>query len=640
MPRFFRILAWTAGILVVLITVAVGALYLFVTSDDFRDRVERYAGGLSGRKTRIADIAIDWGWTTRVRLDRIEIANTDWGQAPHMFTAEQIEFDIRLWPALAGDLVLPRLILRKPRIVVETGDKQQLNWSLGEAPVTTGTVKAVEPDNRFETPLVGRLEVTDGGVTYRDARRKLELDGTVSTATGSAGDQPTAELQLKGKLEGQPLTVRFVGGSAVLLRDTTQPYPIDLDVAFGATKLTLKGTVQDPFKWTGANVDLTLAGPDLADVYPLLGIPGPATPPYRIAGKLDREPGRWKLHSSTWRVGDSDLTGDVVLDETRKPRFLTATLASQKLVFADLAPVIGAPPGRRSPASPQQRRTQQQLEASGDIFPNVPFKLERLRAMNMDVTLDARRVIAPDYLPVQALAMRVLVTDGVATVKPLTLALVGSGTLAGELRIDANADAPKINAALKGSNIEFGMFFRNSRYFDTTRGKIQAQVNLAGSGNSLAQVMSVADGRIDVALASGSVSALMVSLAGLQLFDALVLYVTGDNRIAILCGLGRLNFNRGTITFDRTLLDTQKSVLAVTGTVALQSQVVNVEVKADPKAFDLLDLHGPVRVEGKIRDPAIRLGRSIPIPTPVFGDAKDVACEAMTRQLFSGADRK
>lgn len=125
--------------------------------------------------------------------------------------------------------MLPRLILRKPRIVVETGDKQQLNWSLGEAPVTTGTVKAVEPDDRFETPLVGRLEVTDG-VTYRDARRKLELDGTVSTATGRAGDQPTAELQLKGKLESQPLTVRFVGGSAVLLRDTTQPYPIAVNV--------------------------------------------------------------------------------------------------------------------------------------------------------------------------------------------------------------------------------------------------------------------------------------------------------------------------------------------------------------------------------------------------------------------------
>jgi hypothetical protein len=74
----------------------------------------------------------------------------------------------------------------------------------------------------------------------------------------------------------------------------------------------------------------------------------------------------------------------------------------------------------------------------------------------------------------------------------------------------------------------------------------------------------------------------------------------------------------------------------VTGTVALPTQVVNVEVKADPKSFDLLDLHGPVIVQGKIRHPAIRIGRAIPIPTPVFGDAKNVACPALTQQLFTG----
>src|SRR5438046_5631804 len=113
--------------------------------------------------------------------------------------------------------------------------------------------------------------------------------------------------------------------------------------------------------------------------------------------------------------------------------------------------------------------------------------------------------------------------------------------------------------------------------------------------------MGGANGDVEIASTGGSVSALMVSLAGLQLFDALILYVTGDNRIPILCAAGRMNFTNGTVTFDRTLLDTQKSVLHVTGQVGLQSQVVNVEVKADPKSFDLLALHGPVGVKGKIR---------------------------------------
>jgi uncharacterized protein involved in outer membrane biogenesis len=634
--RIAKIAGWTFGVVVVLIGAGVAGGYYFLTSPEFRSKVESQASAFSGRKTKIAKISIDWGTTAHVHLSGVEIANADWAKEPTMLKADEVDFTLRLWPLLKGDIVLPSLQLNKPEVVVEKGDKDQLNWSVGESPVTTGAAKVIEPSNRFQTPLIGRLEITQGKLTYRDPKRKLDLDGTISTAKGKAGDQPEAELELKGKLEGQPLNAHFVGGSAIMLRDTTQPYPIDLNIAYGGTKLVAKGTVQDPFQWTGANVDLTLSGPNLSEIYPLLGIPGPPTPPYRISGKLEREPGKWKFVKTTWRVGDSDLSGDVIIDETKKPEFLTAKLVSNNLAFKDLAPLVGASPGKTGTVNAQQAATQQQLEASGDLFPNVPLHVERLRAMNMDVSLDARRVVAPDYLPVQALAFRVLINTGVATVKPLTLSLVGGGTIAGDMQIDAQTDDPKVRTNLKGTNIELGAFFRNSKYFDTTHGQINGHVKLAGHGRSLAQVMGGADGHVDMALGGGSVSSLMVSLAGLQLFDALILYVTGDHRIPIQCALGRMNFQRGTITFDKTLLDTQKSILDVNGTVALQSQVVKVELKAHPKSFDLLDLHGPVAVEGKIRSPQVGLGRSLPIPTPVFGSAKNVDCAALTQQLFVG----
>ena len=644
MTRSLKIVGWTAGILVALVVVAIGTVYFYVTSDDFRTRLEGHASALAGRKTTIGEISIDWGWTPHVHLSGVEFANAKWAKEPHMLKAERIDFEIRPWPLLKGDLVLPSLVLRKPEIVIEKGDQDRLNWELGEAPAAaTAAKEAIEPDNRFETPLIGRLEVTDGKLSYRDPKRKLELDGTVSTATGQAGDQPQAELELKGKLEGQPLALRFVGGSIVMLRDTEEPYPLDLDVTFGATKLKAKGTVLDPFQWTGADIQLQLQGQDLADIYPLLGIPGPPTPPYNISGKLHRESGIWKFIQSKWRVGDSDLTGEVAIDERRKPGHLTAKLVSQKLVFADLAPLVGAPPDKPAgTVSPKQRQTQQQLEATGDLFPNVPLKVEKLRAMNMDVTLDAKRVIAPSYLPVQALSFRVVVQDGVATAKPLTLILLGDGQSAGagkiegELVVDAKTDTPKVRTSLLLSAIELRNFFRESRFFDATYGKVQGRVVLAGTGRSLAQVMATADGYIAAALGGGSVSSLMVSLAGLQIFDALILYVTGDNRIPIKCAVGRLNFNHGTVTFDRTLLDTQKSVLRVRGQASLITQAVKAEIDADAKQFDLLDLHGAVVVQGKLRQPHVSLGRVFPIPTPVVGTAKDVPCGQVMQQVLSG----
>ena len=118
----------------------------------------------------------------------------------------------------------------------------------------------------------------------------------------------------------------------------------------------------------------------------------------------------------------------------------------------------------------------------------------------------------------QALSFRVVMLDGVATVKPLTLILVsdgqsaGAGKIAGELVVDAKTDTPKVRANLVLSDIELRNFFRQSRYFDATYGKVQGRVVLAGTGRSLAQVMATANGYIAAALGGGSVSSLMVSL--------------------------------------------------------------------------------------------------------------------------------
>lgn len=547
-----------------------------------------------------------------------------------MLRAERIEFEVRLWPLLRGRLDLPSLVLRRPEIAVERNDQDRFNWQLGEAPAAASAARAaVEPDDRFETPLIERLEIADGRVRYRDPRRKLDLDGTVSTATGESGEAGETRLALQGKLAGRDLEMRFTGGSIALLRDSTAPWPLDVAVRHGATQLAAKGTVLDPFQGAGVDLDLVLSGQNLADIYPLLGIPGPPSRPYRIAGKLGRRDGTWTLEGGRWRVGDSDLAGDVQLDDRGKPARLTARLESQKLVFADLAPLVGLPggPPARQPA--------------GSLFPDVPLEVEKLRAMTMDVTLDARRVVAPPHLPVQALAVRVAVQDGIATARPLTLVLPGDaqsaapGRIEGDLVVDARTDTPQVRTALALRDIELRNFFRGSRYVDATYGRLQGRAVVAGSGRSLAQVMAHASGHVAAAVGGGSVSSLLVSLAGLQIFDALILYVTGDQRIPIKCAVGRLVLDKGVATFDRTVFDTQKSVLRVQGQASLASQAVRAEIDADAKQFDLLDLHGAVIVHGTLARPQVSLGRIFPLPTPVVGTAKDVPCAELTQQVLS-----
>jgi AsmA family protein len=632
--RALKIIGWTVAGIFLLIGMLGVAAYFFLTSDFLRAQIENRANAESGRKTTIGRIAVDWGWTARVHLDNVQVSNADWAKPPYMFSAQEIAFDIELWPLLRGDIVMPHLLLRKPELDLERNQQDQSNWSAEQSPAASVAIQQVKPQQRHQTPLIGRLEIVDGHVKYSDVKRKLELDGTVQTATGKAGAQPQAELALKGNIEGQPLMLHFVGGSALMLRETDQPYPVDLQVDYGATRLTVKGTLQDPFQFSGANVQLALAGPDLADIYPLLGIPGPPTPPYRIAGHLSYQPGVWHVTNMIWHAGDSDLTGDVAIDERTKPERLTANLVSQRLAFADLAPLVGDTPGKRGNVSGQQARTEQQLEATGNLFPNVPLQVERLRAMNMDVTLDAKRLVAPAYLPVQSLDAHVRVENGEAVVQPLQMGF-GGGKVVGEMSVDARENVPVARVSLAYNGVALADFFRDTRYFSTTNGRLEGRLSLAGVGRSLAQVMASANGDFVMAMEGGSISGLMVDLAGLQVGDALVLFITGDDRIPINCAMGRLVFRQGEVVFDRTLMDTEKSVLHFDGQASLVTQALSAKVTADVKHFNLLDLHGPVDVRGKLRSPAISIARVVPIPTPDLPTAKPTNCPLLARELLA-----
>ena len=64
------------------------------------------------------------------------------------------------------------------------------------------------------------------------------------------------------------------------LRDTERPWPVDLDLANGPTRLALQGALLDPVAFKGANIHLRLSGPDMGLLEPLVGFPIPKTPPF------------------------------------------------------------------------------------------------------------------------------------------------------------------------------------------------------------------------------------------------------------------------------------------------------------------------------------------------------------------------
>ena len=99
-----------------------------------------------------------------------------------------------------------------------------------------------------------------------------------------------------------------------------RPYPFSADVRAGATRITAHGELPKPFDFGQIRSDLTVSGPNFADLYYLTGLALPTTPAYRLSGELLRDDTTYTFHRVAGRVGASDLEGMFKLDREADDR--------------------------------------------------------------------------------------------------------------------------------------------------------------------------------------------------------------------------------------------------------------------------------------------------------------------------------
>lgn len=599
------------------------------------------ASAATGRQVGIGGLHVEWGPVPTIRVSDVTVANPDWAEAEQMLTARELRVRVRLLPLLTGRIELPELVVDGGSLAIERRADGEGNWSFSSSPGAATAAEAVEPEERSEVPTVGRLRIADGKVSIRDGGRGLRLDGTINTAVGDAEGADQIELALDGRLAGKPLKAAFRGGSVLMLRDGEEPYPANLEVSFGDTRMTIDGTFVEPIAFEGAEIRMSLEGPTLAEVFPLLGIPAPPTPPYSISGSLRRNGEVWQLAGMSGRIGDSDIAGEVRIDYGRKVPLLTADLVSGRLDFDDLAPLVGVPPetGRGEAATAEQEGRQERLRKEDNLFPETPIDTKRLHAMDMDVALKADHVTARDFLPVDTVEFRVRVQEGRAEVRPLSFGVAG-GRIVGEVAVNARTEVPSADADLRFEGLDLAAFFKGSQFYDTMGGKMQGRLYLLGSGRSLAELMANADGDGAMAMTGGAISGLLVEGAGLDLTEALILVVGEDAKVPIRCALARIEVSDGQADIRRGVVDTTDSVLYFRGGAGLGDQTVDLDIEADAKDFSLLDIDAPVHIQGKIRDPDISIGKGAPIPFLELGDGEDVPCDRLIAEYMRAPERR
>jgi len=281
--------------------------------------IEPRASAALGRSVKIAHLHVSLGRVTHIVLDGVTIANpAGWPGDGDFATAEHLVLDVDAEKLIRTRQVsVPTIALERPVVDAQQLADGNANWKLGGGSSGGG--------GGGSTPQIGKLVIDDGSVHVRSAPLNADFQVAVATKAGSDGkDQIVATA--KGTYAKQPITAEFTGGALLSLEDKTEPYPIDLRLKNGPTSASAVGTVDNPLAFSGANVKLEFAGPDMSLLLPLTGIAIPKTPPYRVAGKLDYGDGVVSFENLAGKVGTSDLEGSLKVDTKPQRPVLTAAL--------------------------------------------------------------------------------------------------------------------------------------------------------------------------------------------------------------------------------------------------------------------------------------------------------------------------
>ncbi len=130
-PLWLRVLKWT-GLALAVLVLGVALFLAFFDLNRLRGPIGAWASARLGRTVAIrGPLAVDWSWTPRLTVGGIELADAPGSGRREMFTLARAEVALSIPELFKGHLVLPDILIDRPRLNLERDAKGRANWAFG-----------------------------------------------------------------------------------------------------------------------------------------------------------------------------------------------------------------------------------------------------------------------------------------------------------------------------------------------------------------------------------------------------------------------------------------------------------------------------------------------------------------------------
>ncbi|UVL41055.1 AsmA family protein [Pseudomonas sp. B21-040] len=628
MTRPPKIVAWIFASLVVLLAILVLVIVFFdwnrikpAINNKVTEELHR-AFAINGNLAVVWQRELDEaGWRAwvpwpHVVAEDLSLGNPDWLKQPQMVTLKRVELRISPLALLAQRVVIPRIDLTEPNANLQRLADGRANWTFKFDPKDPNA----EPSNWGVD--IGAIGFDKGHVTLDDQSLKTQLDvlidplGKPVPFSDIVGDKAAKTAQEKGaapqdyafalKVKGQYHAQKLEGsgkiGGLLALQDAAKPFPLQAQVKIADTSVELAGTLTDPLNLGALDLRLKLAGTSLGNLYPLTGVTLPDTSPYATDGHLIarlHEPSGavFRYEEFNGKIGESDIHGSLAYVASQPRPKLSGSLLSNQLLFADLAPLIGADSNAK-----QKERGGDSKQPPDKVLPVEEFKTERWRDMDADVEFTGKRIVHSEKLPFNDLYTHLVLTDGELRLEPLRFGVAG-GNLEAQIRLNGRTEPLEGQAKLTARKFKLKQLFPTFEPMKTSFGELNGDADISGRGNSVAKLLGSANGNLKMLINDGAISRELMELAGLNVGNYVVGKIFGDKEVKINCAAADFDIKTGLATTRLFVFDTENAIIYIDGTANMATEQLDLTITPESKGWRLISLRSPLYVRGPFIKP-------------------------------------
>ena len=482
--------------------------------------------------------------------------------------------------------------------------------------ITTAVAEGVDMPDRLEASAVEARFNIFGFLPYVSWISRLEAGDGSFRFDGREDDEEENQTELSDyrkvvdevALSGIEVYLIQPDGEEVILVESAtgslRSGALEVHASGADTTLKFDGNA-DASTLTAIEGTLRVTGDNFADLADLAGLAAPDTPPFDVILGVDIEEATWRFNFRPGTtMGDSDLTGPVTVHLGEGTPVIEAELVSEVLDADDLGIVFGIPIGlgEDETAGPAQERAREIYNQSDRLIPNVVIDFARLDAVDGRVEYTAETV-ADAVFDITALQLDFEI-EGRVVRAPLLQATFEQGSLDAYATIDGSRSPAVTTAEGNLRDVALG----NLALDPYLRGTAEGRFNVETTGDGFREAAGTLDGKISLWSTDADILALAVEGAALDIGEAITVLGEDPNDRTYAdtrCLAAVATFENGTGTLSPAVVDTDDSIVVVSGDVDLGTERMKLSVRSDAKDASLGTLIGDVGIGGTLRNPEL-----------------------------------